>query len=51
MHAEATGVDAPWWVVANAGGRFNKVVFSEDRATAAGWYVYLREPMAAPAIV
>jgi hypothetical protein len=45
-HVKANGVDSPWRVVVNARGRVNKVIFSDDPAAAAGWYVYLRKPPA-----
>jgi len=42
------GPDLPWRVVANNRGTVNKVVFSDDPADAAGWYQYLRTPLAQP---
>ena len=50
-HADANGVDAPWQVVSNTRGRVNKVIFSDDPAAAAGWYVYLREPLVEPTTI
>ena len=46
---QSNGVDAPWQVVANARGTVNKVLFSDDPADAAGWYLYLRKPLQSPA--
>ncbi|MBP2416870.1 hypothetical protein ACFFOM_15380 [Microlunatus capsulatus] len=48
-HARTNGVDAPWRVVANTRGNVNKVIFSDEPAAAAGWYVYLRKPLVEPA--
>lgn len=50
-HADANGTDALWSVVANTRGKVNKVIFSEDPAAAAGWYVYLRQPLAKPTTI
>ena len=47
-HVRRLGPDLPWRVVANNRGTVNKVVFSDDPADAAGWYQYLRTPLAQP---
>lgn len=47
-HVRPLGPDLPWRVVANIRGTVNKVVFSDDPADAAGWYHYLRRPLAQP---
>ncbi len=47
-HVRWLGPDLPWRVVANNRGTVNKVVFSDDPADAAGWYHYLRRPLAQP---
>lgn len=47
-HVWRLGPDLPWRVVANNRGSVNKVVFSDDPADAAGWYQYLRTPLAQP---
>lgn len=47
-HVRRLGPDPPWRVVANARGTVNKVVFSDDPTNAAGWYHYLRRPLAQP---
>ena len=47
-HVRQSGPDLPWRVVANIRGIVNKVVFSDDPAHAAGWYLYLRNPLAQP---
>jgi hypothetical protein len=47
-HVRRLGPDLPWRVVANNRGTVNKVVFSDDPADAAGWYQYLRKPLAQP---
>jgi hypothetical protein len=44
-HVRRLGPDLPWQVVANSRGTLNKVVFSDDPA---GWYHYLRHPLAQP---
>jgi hypothetical protein len=47
-HVQRLGPQLPWRVVANNRGTINKVVFSSDPAEAAGWYLYLRTPLAQP---
>ena len=47
-HVRKDGVDAPWQVIANARGAVNKIIFSDDPADAAGWYLYLRHPLPTP---
>jgi len=44
-HVRRLGPDLPWRVVANSRGTLSKVVFSDDPA---GWYHYLRHPLAQP---
>lgn len=47
-HVRRLGPDLPWRVIANNRGTVNKVVFSDDPADVAGWYHYLRRPLAQP---
>jgi hypothetical protein len=42
------GPEMPWRVIANNRGTINKVIFSEDPEEAAGWYLYLSEPLTQP---
>lgn len=47
-HVRRLGPELPWRVIANNRGTINKVVFSDDPAEAAGWYLYLRKPLKQP---
>ena len=47
-HVRRSGPELPWRAVASRGGTVSKVVFSDDLAEAAGWYLYLRKPLTQP---
>ena len=44
-------VDAPWQVVTDTRGRVIRWSSATTPAAAAGWYVYLREPLTSPSTV
>lgn len=41
----------PWRVVANRGGRINKVLPGPDPELLPGWYAYLTRPLATPGVI
>lgn len=47
-HVRRFGPGLPWRAVASRSGTVSKVVFSDDLAEAAGWYLYLRKPLTQP---
>lgn len=47
-HVQRLGPELPWQAIASNRGTVNKVVFSDDPAEAAGWYLYLRKPLKQP---
>jgi hypothetical protein len=47
-HVRQSGPELPWRATASSRGTVNKVVFSDDPAEAAGWYLYLRKPLEQP---
>ena len=47
-HVREYGPDASWRVIANTRGAVNKVIFTDNPADAAGWYLYLRRPLPTP---
>ncbi len=47
-HVQRRGPELPWHAIASNRGTVNKVVFSDDPAAAAGWYLYLRKPLKQP---
>lgn len=47
-HVQRLGPELPWYAIASNRGTANKVVFSDDPAEAAGWYLYLRRALKQP---
>ena len=51
-HVRLLGPELPWRVIATGrGSTVKKVVFSDDPAGAAGWYLYLSKPLSQPGLL